>query len=139
MKKEYRLLKNKDFKNVLDERKSVACGEFIVYKKKNELNHARIGISVSSKIGNSVVRHKVKRQISEMIREIFELEGANPYARRIEFYDNKEVLGYLEYSHIYDRIELDNIYVNEEKREFPETNVNCNTPNRWQSKSPENK
>lgn len=73
MKKEYRLLKNKDFKNVLDERKSVACGEFIVYEKKNELNHARIGISVSSKIGNSVVRHKVKRQISEMIKEIFDI------------------------------------------------------------------
>lgn len=51
-----------------------------------------------------------------MIREVFELEGANPYARRIEFYDNKEVLGYLEYSHIYDRIELDNIFVNEIRR-----------------------
>ena len=51
-----------------------------------------------------------------MIREVFELEGANPYARRIEFYDNEEVLGYLEYSHIYDRIELDNIYVNDTRR-----------------------
>ena len=51
-----------------------------------------------------------------MIREIFELEGANPYARRLEFYLDSEVLGYLDYSHIYDRIELDNIYVNEINR-----------------------
>ena len=51
-----------------------------------------------------------------MIREIFELDGANPYARRLEFYQDNKVLGYLDYSYIYDRIELDNIYVNEEKR-----------------------
>ena len=73
MKKENRLLKNKDFKDVLDARNSVACGEFVVYKKINNLNHARIGVSVSSKIGNSVVRHKIKRQISEMIKEIFDV------------------------------------------------------------------
>ena len=51
-----------------------------------------------------------------MIREIVELDGANPYARRIEFYEEDRVLGYLEYSLIYDRIELDNIYVDESRR-----------------------
>ena len=63
MKKINRLLKNKDFKNVLDAKKSVACGEFVVYVKNNEFSCLRAGISVSSKIGNSVVRHKIKRQI----------------------------------------------------------------------------
>jgi len=51
-----------------------------------------------------------------MIREIIELEGANPYARRIEFYENDKVLGYVDYSLIYDRIELDNIFVDEASR-----------------------
>ena len=51
-----------------------------------------------------------------MIREIVELEGANPYARRIEFYEGDKVLGYADYSLIYDRIELDNIYVEETRR-----------------------
>lgn len=51
-----------------------------------------------------------------MIREIFELEGANPYARRIEYYEGDKVLGYADYSLIYDRIELDNIYVDESRR-----------------------
>ena len=62
-------LKNKDFKNVLDNKKSIASKEFVIYIKNNELNHIRIGISVSSKIGNSVVRHKIKRQINEMLKE----------------------------------------------------------------------
>lgn len=51
-----------------------------------------------------------------MIREVIELDGANPYARRIEFYDDDKVWGYADYSLIYDRIELDNIYVEESKR-----------------------
>ena len=51
-----------------------------------------------------------------MIREIIELEGANPYGRRLEFYEGNKVLGYADYSLIYDRIELDNIYVEETRR-----------------------
>ena len=37
-----------------------------------------------------------------MIREMIELEGANPYARKIEFYEDDHVIGYLNYSLIYD-------------------------------------
>ena len=51
-----------------------------------------------------------------MIREVFELDGANPYAKRIEYYEGNQVLGYADYSLIYDRIELDNIYVDEKRR-----------------------
>lgn len=48
-----------------------------------------------------------------MIREVMELDGANPYARRIEYYEFNEVIGYLEYSFIYDRMEIDNLFVEE--------------------------
>lgn len=51
-----------------------------------------------------------------MIREIENIESANPFQRSIEFYENNEVLGYLVYSHIYDRLEIDNFFVNEDKR-----------------------
>jgi len=51
-----------------------------------------------------------------MIREIMELDGANPYARRIEFYEGKSVIGYLDYSLIYDRMEIDNFFVEENRR-----------------------
>ncbi len=51
-----------------------------------------------------------------MIREVEELESPNPYLKRIEFYQNDTVLGYLEYSLIYDRMEIDNFFVEESYR-----------------------
>ena len=51
-----------------------------------------------------------------MIREVEELESPNPYLKRIEFYQSDTVLGYLEYSLIYDRMEIDNFFVEENYR-----------------------
>lgn len=51
-----------------------------------------------------------------MIKEIIKLDDPNPYARRINYYQNNKVVGYLEYSLIYDRIEIDNFLVQEDKR-----------------------
>lgn len=51
-----------------------------------------------------------------MIRETIELEGANPYAKRIEYYEEDKVIGYLNYSLIYDRMEIDNFFVEESRR-----------------------
>ncbi len=51
-----------------------------------------------------------------MIREIEYIEGPNPYAKSIEYYEEGKVIGYLNYSLIYDRIEIDNIEVLEEYR-----------------------
>ena len=70
MKRKYRLLKNEDFKVVLDHRQNVSRGNYTMYYYKNDLDHARVGVSVSSKLGNSVVRHKIKRQFVSMIDEI---------------------------------------------------------------------
>lgn len=40
----------------------------------------------------------------------------NPFSRKIIYIENDQELGFLEYSLIYDRIEIDNIMVNEEYR-----------------------
>jgi len=40
----------------------------ILYAADNELEHPRLGITVSRKVGNSVVRHRVKRRIREIYR-----------------------------------------------------------------------
>ena len=50
------------------------------------------------------------------IREIEYIEGPNPYLRSIEYYEGDKVIGFLNYSLIYDRIEVDNLLVNEENR-----------------------
>ena len=53
-----------------------------------------------------------------MIREVVELESPNPYAKRIEFYQEDIVVGYLDYSLIYDRMEIDNFFVEEKKKQL---------------------
>ena len=50
-----------------------------------------------------------------MIREVDGIHS-NPFARRIEYVIENNVIGYLEYSLIYDRIEIDNFLVLEEYR-----------------------
>lgn len=64
------LKKNEDFQEVYKKGKSYANKYLVMYILKNELNYNRIGISVSKKVGNSVVRHRTKR----LIRESFRLE-----------------------------------------------------------------
>ena len=50
-----------------------------------------------------------------MIKEI-DITNSNPFSRRFEYFDNDISMGYLEYSLIYDRMEIDNIFVLEEYR-----------------------
>ena len=50
-----------------------------------------------------------------MIREV-DTTYSNPFARKIEYVIDDKSVGYLEYSLIYDRMEIDNFLVNEECR-----------------------
>lgn len=72
MKKELRVKRNEDFQKIIQARKSVANKEFVLYSLKNEYEHMRIGFSVSKKLGNAVTRNRIKRQIREMAREVFD-------------------------------------------------------------------
>ena len=62
------LKKNSDFKNVYTHGKSYANKYLIMYVLENDMGINRIGISVSKKVGNSVVRHRVTRLIRESYR-----------------------------------------------------------------------
>ena len=62
------LKKNDDFRNVYRRGKSVADKYFVMYVSENHLDINRLGISVSKKTGNSVVRHRLKRLIKESYR-----------------------------------------------------------------------
>ena len=56
MRKEYRVKKNKDFQEAFKKGKSVANRQFVIYTlKKPDQNHFRIGLSVSKKIGNTLL------------------------------------------------------------------------------------
>ncbi len=62
------LKRNYDFQKVYTEGKSYANRYLVMYLLKNKTEKNRIGISVSKKVGNSVVRHRVKRLIKESYR-----------------------------------------------------------------------
>ena len=62
------LKKNSEFQNVYENGKSYANKYLVMYVLKNDLNRNRIGISVSKKVGNSVIRHRVSRLIRESFR-----------------------------------------------------------------------
>lgn len=69
------LKKNEDFRNIYSKKSSKADKLFVLYsyhrEDENECN--RLGISVSKKVGNSVIRHRVKRLIKECYRS-FEVD-----------------------------------------------------------------
>jgi ribonuclease P protein component len=62
------LKNNKDFQVVYKNGKSFANRHLVMYVLENSLGKNRIGISVSKKVGNSVVRHRLTRLIRESYR-----------------------------------------------------------------------
>ena len=62
------LKKNQDFQSVYRNGKSFANRLLVMYVLENKLETNRLGISVSKKVGNSVVRHHVTRLVRESYR-----------------------------------------------------------------------
>ena len=62
------LKKNRDFQKVYGYGKSYANRFFVMYVMQNGTEHNRLGISVSKKVGNSVVRHHLTRLVREVYR-----------------------------------------------------------------------
>ncbi|MCD8110703.1 MAG: ribonuclease P protein component [Clostridiales bacterium] len=68
------LKKTRDFQHVYRHGKSYANRLLVMYVSENGSERNRLGISVSKKVGNSVVRHHITRLVRESYRlheEIF--------------------------------------------------------------------
>ena len=63
--------KNSDFQNIYRNGKSYANRLLVMYVMRNGEESNQLGISVSKKVGNSVVRHHIAR----LMREIFRLNN----------------------------------------------------------------
>lgn len=97
------LKKNHQFQFVFRNGKSYANKYLVMYVKENGLSENRIGISVSKKVGNSVVRHRVTRLIRESYRlheSIFNsgldmVIVARPSAATVGYYEVESALLHL--------------------------------------------
>lgn len=68
MKNTITLKNHLQFQNVYDTGKSYANRYLVMYVVENHLDYNRIGYTVTKKVGNSVVRHHLKRLLRESYR-----------------------------------------------------------------------
>ena len=62
-----RIKKYSEFQKVIEAADVKKTGFFVSYRLANELGYSRFGISVPKKIGDAVVRNKIKRQVRSAI------------------------------------------------------------------------
>ena len=70
MKKKFIVKKSYEFDNIIKHNDILKNRGFIIYKKENNLDYNRFGISVGKKLGNAVYRNKMKRRIKDIIDSI---------------------------------------------------------------------
>ncbi|MCI3924788.1 ribonuclease P protein component [Paenibacillus sp. TRM 82003] len=69
MQKRLRLRKKEDFAKVFKYGKAAANHQFVVYVKTTPaVERFRFGVSVSKKVGNAVVRNRMRRRAKEIVR-----------------------------------------------------------------------
>jgi ribonuclease P protein component len=109
MRKELRVKSNEDFQKIITCGKCKTSRSFVMYYYPAEQEHDRIGISVGKKIGNAVIRNKVKRQVRMMIQQLCSFKTGYDYIFIVrakylqsDYQNNKKDLSRL-YNSVYNR------------------------------------
>src|SRR5207253_2502982 len=63
-----RLLRSADFDRTLRAGRRAASEYLALFVSDNELGRPRVGLAVSKKLGNAVVRNRIKRRLRELVR-----------------------------------------------------------------------
>ncbi len=63
-----RLLRRRDFLEIQGRGRRLQAGAYVVVARPAETGRCRLGVTVSSRIGNAVVRNRVKRWVREAFR-----------------------------------------------------------------------
>ena len=68
MKRAVTLKENYEFRRLYQKGKSAVGGGMVVYCRKNKLDHNRLGLTASVKLGHAVVRNRCRRRLREVYR-----------------------------------------------------------------------
>ncbi|WP_313892700.1 ribonuclease P protein component [Psychrobacillus sp.] len=100
MNKRQRVKKDAEFQAIFKRGKSFANRQFVVYCLEKDQDDYRVGLSVSKKVGNAVVRNRIKRYIRQTFLEIndqvfknmdYIIIARNP-AAKLDFHETKKSL-----------------------------------------------
>lgn len=68
--KQNRIRKKKEFAYIYKKNNCFYTKHLTLYVVTTKMPQSKVGFSVNNKVGNSVIRHKVKRRLSEIVRGI---------------------------------------------------------------------
>lgn len=68
MKPTVTLKKNHEFRLLYRKGASAVTGGMVIYCRRNRLGHNRLGVTVSVKLGNAVIRNRARRRLREVYR-----------------------------------------------------------------------
>ena len=70
MKRRSRLLRSADFDRTLRSGRRAASEYLALFVSDNEVGRPRVGLAVSRKLGNAVVRNRIKRRLRELVKPL---------------------------------------------------------------------
>jgi ribonuclease P protein component len=70
VKRRFRLLRSADFDRTLRSGHRTASEYLALFVSDNELGRPRVGLAVSRKLGNAVVRNRIKRRLRELVKPL---------------------------------------------------------------------
>lgn len=68
MKRAVTIKENHEFRRMYQKGKSAVGGGMVVYCRRNRLEHNRLGLTASKKLGHAVVRNRCRRRLREVYR-----------------------------------------------------------------------
>lgn len=70
MKRRARLLRSADFDRTLRSGRRAASDYLALFVSDNDVGQPRVGLAVSRKLGNAVVRNRIKRRLRELVKPL---------------------------------------------------------------------